>query len=610
MWPDNETNIDLIGFDELLSAAVELAKADSLAPMTIGVYGAWGSGKSSLMKMISERLSTEDETVCLWFNGWAFEGYDDAKAALMSAILTQLHAKQRLTKKAANAVQGLLRHINWMRLTGLAGKQILNLGVALSTGVTASTALPAALPSLEELKELWIEAPESSKEEGRQPSTATDFRTEFAELIETADIKRLVVFIDDLDRCLAPTIVQTLEAIKLFLLVPRTVFVIGADERIITQAVATRYSGKSSENRDLSRDYLEKLIQFPLRIPPLSPTELETYVNLLFAQKHLTKEQFQLCLAKAKENRRESVLAVALNYGIVSNVVTGLPAELVQDFELANQIAQPLTAIAIGIPRQAKRFLNSLLVRCKMAEVRGVALDRQVLAKLMILEYMDHDRFEDLVKWYMTNNAEDLFSVLESQVTATPTVTEEVEDEGVAVPEAFSPWLRDEFLSRWLTTPPLLAGVALGPYLYFSRGSSTPLPTTTQRFAPEVQRIVSRIVQGSKLEVVAAVSSAQKLGPNELDQVCVAIMHEIPKHPLASVPLIDIASTRKEIIPKVAEALKTVPPTSVPPSVPLQLAQVVRGTAYAALVKPLIEKWCGSGSAQLKKTAQSALGRL
>lgn len=67
------------------------------------------------------------------------------------------------------------------------------------------------------------------------------FREDFEALLEEADIDRLVVLIDDLDRCLPPTIIQTLEAIKLFLSVGNVAFVIGADERLVQYAVRERF---------------------------------------------------------------------------------------------------------------------------------------------------------------------------------------------------------------------------------------------------------------------------------------------------------------------------------------------------------------------------------
>src|SRR5660397_114055 len=83
------------------------------------------------------------------------------------------------------------------------------------------------------------------------------FREDFKELLEEAEIERLVVLIDDLDRCLPPTIIQTLEAIKLFLSVGNVAFVIGADERLVHYAVRERFPELPGDRVDVGRDYLE-----------------------------------------------------------------------------------------------------------------------------------------------------------------------------------------------------------------------------------------------------------------------------------------------------------------------------------------------------------------
>lgn len=117
-------------------------------------------------------------------------------------------------------------------------------------------------------------------------------------MLDKSDIESLVLLIDDLDRCLPERIIETLEAIKLFVLVPRTAFVIGADPCIGRHAIGTRYvkqqigedDSTRQEEYDLIKDYLKKLIQIPYHLPRLSPAEVETYVNLLACQKFLREE--------------------------------------------------------------------------------------------------------------------------------------------------------------------------------------------------------------------------------------------------------------------------------------------------------------------------------
>src|SRR4051812_4447298 len=92
MWADNETSEDLLGFKVHADLLINVINDETVLPITIGVFGDWGSGKSSVLKIINDELSgpkgeLKDGTLVLYFNGWVFEGYDDAKAALLESII-------------------------------------------------------------------------------------------------------------------------------------------------------------------------------------------------------------------------------------------------------------------------------------------------------------------------------------------------------------------------------------------------------------------------------------------------------------------------------------------------------------------------------------------
>jgi predicted KAP-like P-loop ATPase len=97
MWSDNETTTDLIGFRVHSDLILSVVTDSGLLPVVLGVFGDWGGGKSSIMKMLERDLRSEEykDIVCLYFNGWMFEGYEDAKSALLTSILIQLGEHKR-----------------------------------------------------------------------------------------------------------------------------------------------------------------------------------------------------------------------------------------------------------------------------------------------------------------------------------------------------------------------------------------------------------------------------------------------------------------------------------------------------------------------------------
>src|SRR5688572_2348530 len=110
MWTDVETSEDLIGFRVHADLIRDVVTDRTLLPATIGVFGDWGGGKTSIMKMLSRDLDPDATTdvankaryeriACLYINGWLFEGYDDAKSALLSAVLMTLGEHKRFGPK-------------------------------------------------------------------------------------------------------------------------------------------------------------------------------------------------------------------------------------------------------------------------------------------------------------------------------------------------------------------------------------------------------------------------------------------------------------------------------------------------------------------------------
>jgi predicted KAP-like P-loop ATPase len=179
----------------------------------------------------------------IYFNGWLFEGYDDAKSAILSSVLLSLGEHKRFGPKIRDGAMSLLKSVNWMRITKFGLKNVA-LPALLAVATGGAAAIPAALAASvglsgignkdekpvekdgekESSEESWLKAKESE-----HAMDVRTFRERFAKLLRDSDIKTLVVLIDDLDRCSPERVIENLEAIKLFLSVPSTAFVIGAE---------------------------------------------------------------------------------------------------------------------------------------------------------------------------------------------------------------------------------------------------------------------------------------------------------------------------------------------------------------------------------------------
>src|SRR5690242_11741203 len=107
MWNDKETDLDLLGYDKIADIILEIVKDQYLRPLTIGVYGDWGAGKSSILSLLNKKVnelpkSEAKKIHTIYFNGWLFQGYEDAKSALMETIIADLGKLQPTLTKVKN----------------------------------------------------------------------------------------------------------------------------------------------------------------------------------------------------------------------------------------------------------------------------------------------------------------------------------------------------------------------------------------------------------------------------------------------------------------------------------------------------------------------------
>ena len=506
---DQETATDLLYYEAIAKTVVTLIRKTPDAPVTIGVHGDWGAGKSSVLKMLEGAFKDDDRVLCLWFNGWTFEGFEDAKTVVIETIVDELRRARPMSQKVADAAKKVLKRVDWLKLARKAGGFAFTAVTGIPTFdqvkglydvATSFLAKPQDSVSIEDLKSVAEKAGEFIKEAPEEsdnlPEHIHAFRKEFKELLDAADIDQLVVIVDDLDRCLPKTAIATLEAIRLFLFVERTAFVIGADELMIEYAVREHFPDlpPSSGPVSYARNYLEKLIQVPFRIPALGVAETRVYVTLLLAENALGSgdPRFLSLLTSAREDMRRPWKSRGLDRRTVEQAMAGkMPPEVDQALVISAHVTKILSEGSRGNPRQIKRFLNSMMLRHAIAEARGFGADiqRPVLAKIMLAERFYPDFYEQIAR-LAANHPEgqpDAVRRFEEHVRAP--APEEDDDEKPTgkggrraprsapepLPAEAVEWEKNEWAKGWAAIDPALKGVDLRPYVFVTRDKRSSL---------------------------------------------------------------------------------------------------------------------------------------
>ena len=332
-----------------------IADRSNQTPLTIAINGAWGSGKTSLMRSIRELLIDTTREVegiddpifrpcrTVWFNAWKYSTQDAILIALVEEIVGQMMSedfpRQRLDQMRL-ADGGL----DWSRISTSVEDLVNRTDSDDSSRLFSSdTSLLKNLPVLREFERFldslvtWSITGVASRQ---RPDSFSD--TEGA----------LVFFIDDLDRCEPTRVARVLETVKLFMDRPGCVFVLGMDSEIVEKAVKAQY--QAIEGFD-EHAYMDKIVQLQFNLPPIRPEHIQGYIR----------------------------------------------EDLVDDRGDHNPILRYLETVSEAVeanPRTVKRFLNTFAIQRSLAERRGFlkdgVMDEDLLAKWIIISF-SFEKFSD-----------------------------------------------------------------------------------------------------------------------------------------------------------------------------------------------------------------------
>ena len=279
---DAPTSFDLLGRQPFAKRLSEIITT-SETPITIGVYGPWGCGKTSLLYMTQDIIKKNTKSKTVWFSAWQHQNAENIIIPLLQTVRTDWE--------------------NWSIKEG-AHKFFTILGSTVGDIVLKSvTSGGVSAQSIIELGEKY------EQDYFRAKSVSYKIQQEFGGAVSEllgSENNRLVIFIDDIDRCTPDKALEILESLKIYLSVRGVVFVLAADADVISRAIGIRYG--DIESSEHSRNYLDKLVQMSIDIPEPNEDKIKDYCTKLMGDLHeaktLLQKQIPLIASSLDKNPR------------------------------------------------------------------------------------------------------------------------------------------------------------------------------------------------------------------------------------------------------------------------------------------------------------------
>jgi hypothetical protein len=344
---DSPSKKPSLGFEATASALAQII-CDSPPRFAVGIFGDWGSGKTTLMDEIRRRLG--ETVVSVEFNAWRYERepqlliplLDTVRGALVQwAVGRDADTRERV-RATARKVGRIIR--------------------SLAAGLSGEVGVPGAV----KVKYDFAKSIDALTMSGEPEQPQSLYVAAFAELSDafadlgTQGAAKVVIFVDDLDRCLPDNALDVIESMKLFFDLPGFVFVVGLDEDVVQRAVRIRFpespglpataaapANVTAPETQLARDYVEKIFQVPYRLPPVVAEQLNDLLEAMYSEAKLSAGQLQ--------DFRQRV-ATHLQYVAVRGQVN---------------------------PREVKRFLNTYTLQMLVRP----QLDRDIVLSLQTLVF-------------------------------------------------------------------------------------------------------------------------------------------------------------------------------------------------------------------------------
>ncbi len=354
---------DQLNLETRLASTFDILRhKNTRCPLAVAVYGDWGTGKTSAMRWLETRLKEWNQLDApkrqghpraypVWFDPWRYHSKEEVWRGIIAEVILALFRVGNLNQE--NVLPRMVQAVK--KFGGFLGRSFIHAvanmefeagGKGKVSGVAEGEVKFSAKGEM--FRDIWEEYDKATHPHkahlNQFEDTLRTWVTDFLGPQAPSDKKargitrepaRLVLFIDDLDRCLPEVTLEVIEALKLYLNIDHLVFVVGLDETVVRSVVAEHYKKAGVDTAKAAR-YLDKVFQVDLRIPP-SEAQMPDYMRTQIDALNKTTGSYWHDIME-RSGHRETL----------ENV---------------------LIALARNNPREVKRLLNSALLRGRAASL-------------------------------------------------------------------------------------------------------------------------------------------------------------------------------------------------------------------------------------------------
>ena len=373
---DSASEIDHIGFMPYVQSLARMIRhKETSTPLTIGIYGPWGTGKSSFMIQLKNEINkltvldhnNRNKFYHVEFDAWKHQTNDKVWAALLQAIPIQL-------EKDLNIFQLIIRRLahTWNKLDKIPKRTYQAMGwvavgvvaIHLAHYIYSGDLLQAPkllaspmlgflftwksiVPSFNRMfSPLGFDLSKlvNNKSLVSRVDSVQSFTSDLRHIIKTniGEEGRLIIYIDDLDRCSPSNVTEVIEALNVFLDSKQCVFVLGMDHKKVAKSIGIKYKEIcDNKHEDYGDDFLRKIVQLPINLPYLGDKDVRYYSDQLLPSEEISNA-----------NKLDSTIMKDVDLQESEFVDISMPEELKRDLK------ESLMYLKHRSPRNIKRFLN------------------------------------------------------------------------------------------------------------------------------------------------------------------------------------------------------------------------------------------------------------